>query len=157
MFFLPSLSPPTTTMETSSQPTVQKMKVPSSLSLALSVLTVLCLLCRPVCSWSASDTRRSFLAKIPAAVVVVGPAAHAYDAEVGGRFRSAETSALNSQAKETNSRLERDGFKLDSREEEAAKISSALGSFSYEPTKTGRKGGSNTNGNSKSGSSSGKR
>lgn len=43
------------------------------------------------------------------------------------------------QARETNARLERDGFKLDTKEEEAAKLSGALSSFSYDSsTSTGK-------------------
>ena len=52
--------------------------------------------------------------------------------DVGGSDRSAETAALNLQARQTNARLEASGFKLDSREEEQAKLSSALSSFSYD-------------------------
>ena len=60
------------------------------------------------------------------------PAASAYERDVGGKDRSADTAALNLQARETNARLEKGGFKLDTKEEEEARLSSALSSFSYD-------------------------
>ena len=60
------------------------------------------------------------------------PSANAYERDVGGKDRSADTAALNLQAKETNARLEKSGFKLDTKEEEEARLSSALSSFSYD-------------------------
>lgn len=60
------------------------------------------------------------------------PPAMAFDRDVGGENASAETQAQNAQAKLTNARLEASGFKLDTREEEAAKISEGLASFSYD-------------------------
>lgn len=60
------------------------------------------------------------------------PAASAYERDVGGKDRSADTAALNLQARETNARLEKSGFKLDTKEEEEARLSSALSSFSYD-------------------------
>jgi hypothetical protein len=44
------------------------------------------------------------------------------------------------QAQKTNERLERSGFRLDTKEEEAARLSDALGSYSYEPSGSGTKG-----------------
>lgn len=62
-----------------------------------------------------------------------GPlAANAYERDVGDNTRSATTYALNLQARETNARLEKSGFKLDSKEEEQAKLNSAFASFSYD-------------------------
>lgn len=77
------------------------------------------------------------------------PSANAYEfREIGGADRSAETAAMNIQARETNARLLRDGFKLDSREEEASRLSDALSSYSY----SGTSGNSRSSqGNSKSG------
>ena len=59
-------------------------------------------------------------------------AANAYERDVGGASRSPEQAAFNLQARETNARLEREGFKLDTKEEEAARLSEALSSFSYD-------------------------
>lgn len=59
-------------------------------------------------------------------------AAMAYERDIGGAGRSAESAAFNIQARETNARLERDGFKLDTKEEETARLSGALSSFSYD-------------------------
>eukprot|EP00568_Trieres_chinensis_P013617 CAMPEP_0183292592 /NCGR_PEP_ID=MMETSP0160_2-20130417/1593_1 /TAXON_ID=2839 ORGANISM="Odontella Sinensis, Strain Grunow 1884" /NCGR_SAMPLE_ID=MMETSP0160_2 /ASSEMBLY_ACC=CAM_ASM_000250 /LENGTH=207 /DNA_ID=CAMNT_0025453565 /DNA_START=109 /DNA_END=732 /DNA_ORIENTATION=+ len=72
-----------------------------------------------------------------------GPnAAFAYDQrDVGGAARSADTAALNIQARETNARLEASGFKMDSREVEAARLSEGLSSFSYDMNSSaGKKG-----------------
>jgi len=66
-------------------------------------------------------------------------AANAYDREVGGEGRSATTAALNIAAKQTNARLQSEGFKLDTKEEENAKISEAFASFSYDATTKGAK------------------
>lgn len=52
---------------------------------------------------------------------------------------SAATYAFNLQAVKTNNRLEAEGFKLDTREEEKAKISAAMASFSYESATTNKK------------------
>ena len=60
------------------------------------------------------------------------PPATAFDREVGGDTASADTKAQNAQAKLTNARLAASGFKLDTREEEAARISESLSSFSYD-------------------------
>lgn len=49
---------------------------------------------------------------------------------------SPTTAAMNIQAKETNSRLERSGFKLDSKEEEGNRLTSALSSFTYDASIT---------------------
>jgi hypothetical protein len=74
------------------------------------------------------------------------PAASAYERDVGGKDRSADTAALNLQAKETNARLEKSGFKLDSREEEEARLSSALSSFSYDGNSSAGKSNQKTAG-----------
>lgn len=76
-------------------------------------------------------------------------AAMAYERDVGGEGRSADSAAYNIQARETNARLERDGFKLDTKEEETARLSGALSSFSYDAStpkqSTGRGYGKNKN------------
>merc|ERR1712157_417437 len=81
-----------------------------------------------------------------------------YERDVGGDDRSSATAAFNIQAKETNSRLESSGFKLDSKEEETKRLSDALSSFSYDSTGGGNKRNNNTyksssNGNYRSSSS----
>lgn len=103
-----------------------------------------------------SDSRRDFLRKQAgtATVAVFGllpvvQSASAYERrDVGGEDRSAITAAFNEQAYQTNNRLEREGFKLDTREEEQAKLSAAMASFSYEESNTPKRksgyGGSTT-------------
>lgn len=61
--------------------------------------------------------------------------------DVGGADRSAATAAMNEQAFKTNNRLEQSGFKLDTREEEQARLSSAMSSFSYDSATTKTKSG----------------
>ena len=91
----------------------------------------------------------------------------AYTREVGGEGKSAEQAAFNiqvstsrfctlqsnldltvndtvCQAKLTNERLERSGFKLDTKEEETARLADALGSFNYDATGDGKKKSSNS-------------
>mmetsp|Transcript_26004 Transcript_26004/g.36663 ORF Transcript_26004/g.36663 Transcript_26004/m.36663 type:complete len:168 (-) Transcript_26004:3127-3630(-) len=75
------------------------------------------------------------------------PMASAYERDVGGTERSAETAAFNIQAKKTNARLEKDGFKLDTKEEEQARLSDAMASFSYESSTSGKKQNSRGNRN----------
>ena len=63
--------------------------------------------------------------------------------------RSASTAAMNDQAFKTNNRLEQQGFKLDTFEEEQARLSSAMASFSYDDAtskkkKSGSKKGSDS-------------
>lgn len=73
----------------------------------------------------------------------LGPrAAMAYERDVGGADRSPEQAAFNLQARETNKRLEKSGFKLDTKEEETARLSGALSSFSYDSStaKQGKRG-----------------
>mmetsp|Transcript_2727 Transcript_2727/g.3877 ORF Transcript_2727/g.3877 Transcript_2727/m.3877 type:complete len:235 (+) Transcript_2727:53-757(+) len=85
----------------------------------------------------------------------------AYDRDVGADgIRSADTYAQNLQAKKTNARLEAGGFKLDSKEEETARLNEAFASFSYSSnSNTGKSnkaavgkgyGTNNNNGSSKS-------
>lgn len=74
------------------------------------------------------------------------PAALAYERDVGGKDRSADTAALNLQARETNARLEKSGFKLDTKEEEEARLSSALSSFSYDGNSSAGKSNQKTAG-----------
>jgi hypothetical protein len=57
--------------------------------------------------------------------------------DVGGKDISSMTVAMNIQGKETNSRLERSGFNIDTKEEEQSLLSSrALVSFSYDASST---------------------
>ncbi|VEU34316.1 unnamed protein product [Pseudo-nitzschia multistriata] len=95
---------------------------------------------------SSSSTRRGFLnqAKAAGAALVVGSTpgiAGAYERRDVGEegSMSAATAAFNVQAVKTNSRLEADGFKLDTLEEEKAKLSAAMASFSYESSTGGKK------------------
>jgi len=53
--------------------------------------------------------------------------------------RSAATAAFNEQAFKTNNRLEASGFKLDTLEEDKAKLSAAMASYSYESTTSNKK------------------
>lgn len=53
--------------------------------------------------------------------------------------RSPITAAMNDQAFKTNNRLEQQGFKLDTFEEEQARLSSAMASFSYDDAVTKKK------------------
>lgn len=74
--------------------------------------------------------------------IVASEQASAYERrDVGDESRSAITAAMNEQAYQTNSRLEASGFKLDTREEEKERLSSALASFSYDDTKSKKKTG----------------
>mmetsp|Transcript_3306 Transcript_3306/g.6013 ORF Transcript_3306/g.6013 Transcript_3306/m.6013 type:complete len:167 (-) Transcript_3306:4340-4840(-) len=84
--------------------------------------------------------------------------AMAYERDVGGEGRSSESYAMNLQARETNARLERDGFKLDTKEEEAKRLSDAFATFSYEPTGDGKntKGGKKKNSGASNSKSSAK-
>mmetsp|Transcript_62034 Transcript_62034/g.72538 ORF Transcript_62034/g.72538 Transcript_62034/m.72538 type:complete len:168 (+) Transcript_62034:3-506(+) len=81
------------------------------------------------------------LATTATALVNIPSPAVAYDnRDVGGDSKSASTAAQNIQAKETNSRLEKSGYKLDTREEEAARLSDAMASFSYGDSASNIKG-----------------
>ena len=92
-----------------------------------------------------SSSRRGFLMKQVTMVVVGGTSgavtsavANAYERrDVGDAGNmSATTAAFNEQAYKTNNRLEVEGFKLDTREEEKAKLSAAMASFSYDSSTT---------------------
>ena len=87
-------------------------------------------------------------------------AAMAYERrDVGDDNRSMITAAFNEAAYRTNNRLEAEGFKLDTREEEAKKLSDAMKSFSYDAStsstkrKTGVSSSSSSNNRSSSSSS----
>eukprot|EP00527_Entomoneis_sp_CCMP2396_P006732 CAMPEP_0198147142 /NCGR_PEP_ID=MMETSP1443-20131203/33382_1 /TAXON_ID=186043 /ORGANISM="Entomoneis sp., Strain CCMP2396" /LENGTH=149 /DNA_ID=CAMNT_0043811317 /DNA_START=72 /DNA_END=521 /DNA_ORIENTATION=+ len=97
--------------------------------------------------------RRALLQKATASLGVFGVAAAAatlspqpvlaYERrDVGGENPSALTSAMNEQAYQTNNRLEAQGFKLDTPEDEKARLSAAMSSFSYDsfssPSSTGK-------------------
>ena len=94
----------------------------------------------------SAPSRRTFLnqAKVTAGAFILGltpTCAGAYERrDVGADgSRSADTYAFNEQAFKTNNRLEAEGFKLDTREEEKAKLSAAMASFSYESTTSAKK------------------
>ena len=98
----------------------------------------------------SSGSRRDFLKAAPTflsgAVFASSSfgvkSASAYERrDVGGPDRSAATAAMNEQAFKTNNRLEQSGFKLDTREEEQARLSSAMSSFSYDSATTKTKTG----------------
>jgi hypothetical protein len=79
------------------------------------------------------------------------PVAAVYERrDVGDKDRSGLTEAYNIQVYKTNSRLEQSGFKLDTREEEQARLSNALGTFTYESSTTNK----NTRNSSSKGSKS---
>jgi hypothetical protein len=103
-----------------------------------------------------SSSRRGFLKRAPAAAFLSGTffllninendslsgpqAAGAYERrDVGDDSRSGLTAAMNDQAEKTNNRLEASGFALDTREEEQARLSDALSSFSYESSTSSSK------------------
>jgi hypothetical protein len=94
-----------------------------------------------------ASSRRAFLTRAPVAALVSGTcfaeAATAYERrDVGDpKDRSPATAAMNEQAYKTNNRLEASGFKLDTREEEQERLSSALSSFSYESSTSSKKTG----------------
>ena len=69
--------------------------------------------------------------------------------DVGGEGRSATTAAMNEQAYQTNNRLEKEGFKLDTREEEQARLSDAMSSFSYDSVASTNGGNKSKNNKSK--------
>ena len=115
------------------------------------VLLFIAVICSNVDSLSShsqqqqqSSCRRTFLGKATTVATTVAflpglqslilpESASAYERrDVGDDNRSATTAAYNEQAYQTNNRLEKEGFKLDTREEEKAKLSEAMASFSYE-------------------------
>ncbi len=88
--------------------------------------------------WTPEVTRRNFMKSGYGSAAffistLIPEEAVAYERrDVGDDSRSAITAAMNEQAYQTNSRLEASGFKLDTREEEHARLSDALASFSYD-------------------------
>ena len=114
---------------------------------------LICILFSGVESLTTSEISRRNLLKTTVAsgvasfVVGVSDASAYPRRDVGDpATRSAATTAMNDQAFKTNNRLEQQGFKLDTAEEEQARLSSAMASFSYEDSnkkkKTGAKKGS---------------
>jgi hypothetical protein len=100
---------------------------------------------------SPQDSRRLFLSKQAAKVLggcilvsEVEPTFAYERRDVGDDNRSATTAAFNEQAYQTNNRLEREGLKLDTREEEQTKLKAAMTSFTYESIKPQRKSGYDT-------------
>jgi len=99
-----------------------------------------------------TSSRRTFLNQVEvtgAFILGLTPAtAEAYERrDVGSEgSRSASTYAFNEQAFKTNNRLEAEGLKLDTLEEEKAKLTAAMASFSYESsTSTKKKTGYRSN------------
>ena len=112
----------------------------------LTFLTLFAAVClSDVRAMVSKPTRRAFLNQsglTGAFLLGLTPtAAKAYERrDVGDpASMSAATYAFNLQAVKTNNRLEAEGFKLDTREEEKAKISAAMASFSYESATTNKK------------------
>ena len=91
----------------------------------------------------APSSRRTFQAEVAGAFIagLAPAAAQAYERrDVGAEgSMSAATYAMNEQAFKTNNRLEAGGFKLDTREEEKAKLNAAMASFSYDSTTSTKK------------------
>ena len=89
-------------------------------------------------SSSCALGRRSFVfSALGCSTFLTHCGANAYERrDVGGSNRSPETAAMNEMAYQTNNRLERAGFKLDTAQEQAASLSSALSGYSYEPSST---------------------
>ena len=101
-----------------------------------------------VAGWSQETTcRRSLFDSCRASFVAAGVSflvpstANSYERrDVGDpKTRSPSTAAMNEQAYQTNNRLEASGFKLDTREEEQTRLSSAMASFSYEASTNPKK------------------
>eukprot|EP00536_Pseudo-nitzschia_multiseries_P002011 jgi/Psemu1/182594/e_gw1.26.93.1 len=96
---------------------------------------------------ASSSSRRAFLSQMKitgTAFFVAGSTPQVVNAyerrDVGEEgSRSAATAAFNEQAFKTNNRLEAEGFKLDTVEEDKAKLSAAMASFSYESTTSTKK------------------
>jgi hypothetical protein len=124
-------------------------------------------------STKPATTRRSFLSKAPLVAGAFGagyllrhdddcscrhcafgpePAVAYERRDVGGEDRSPEQWAFNEQAYKTNSRLERDGFKLDTQEEQKASLSSALSEYSKAPAAPAKTSGKTNKDKSKSAS-----
>ena len=82
------------------------------------------------------STRRVIIATAPflvATATTTTAAANAYERRnVGGEGRSPETAAMNEQAYQTSNRLEQQGFKVESLEEQKATLSAALSDYSYD-------------------------
>jgi hypothetical protein len=89
-----------------------------------------------ILSDGSCTTRRSFwTSAIIASTACVPAITNAYERrDVGGAERSPEQAAFNEQAYETNNRLERQGLKLDTQEEQKASLAAALAEYSYTAT-----------------------
>jgi hypothetical protein len=119
-------------------------------------------------STKPTTSRRSFLSRAPLVASAFGAGyllrhdddcscrhcafgpepAGAYERrDVGGPDRSPEQWAYNEQAFQTMSRLESDGFKLDTAEQQSATLSAALSEYSYPatPAKASKKTGKDKN------------
>ena len=79
-------------------------------------------------------SRRAFFIAASSASFVACQQASAYEfVDVGGGEGSAETKAMNIQAYETNNRLEKGGFRLDTPAAQQQTLTEALSGYSYEP------------------------
>ena len=98
------------------------------------------------------SSRRSFLvAAASSASFSACQQAAAYEfVDVGGGQGSAETKAMNIQAYETNNRLEKGGFQLDSPDTQRLALTEALSGYSYEPEPNKTKNNSSSNSNKSS-------
>lgn len=106
----------------------------------LSSIPVILLLCsfglESTVAWQQPLQRRAFLVQSSAATIFGLPlVANAYERrDVGGPERSPDQAAYNDQAYETNNRLEREGLKLETAEEQKASLTAALSEYNYSAT-----------------------
>jgi hypothetical protein len=124
-------------------------------------------------STKPATSRRSFLSKAPLVAGAFGagyllrhdndcncrhcafgpePAVAYERRDVGGEDRSPEQWAYNEQAYQTNNRLERDGLKLETAEEQKASLSSALSEYSKAPAAPAKSSGKTSKDKNKSAS-----
>jgi hypothetical protein len=122
----------------------------------------LCVVVTALSQQESTSSRRAFLGRLPVAasaismagVISAGQQQHAGNCrcdtcqfsfgvcpagayerrDVGGDTRSAETAALNEQAYQTQSRLEKEGFKIETEAEQKASLTAALSDYSYSPS-----------------------
>lgn len=105
---------------------------------------------QPISSSCALGRRSFVFSTLGCSTFLPHCGANAYERrDVGGSNRSPETAAMNEMAYQTNNRLERAGFKLDTAQEQAASLSSALSGYSYEPSSTEKGKKSSTEGGRK--------
>lgn len=138
----------------------------------LSALFVLCAQAHAL-STKPATSRRSFLSKAPLVAGAFGagyllrhdddcscrhcafgpePAVAYERRDVGGADRSPEQWAFNEAAYQTNNRLERDGLKLETAEEQKASLSAALSEYSSKPAASAKSSKTTNNDKNKSAS-----